>query len=336
VKRLLPVAVLLTLPGLAAAAAAPRLLHDAPLHASGLRLLVADSRPFVLDVDSGRTTPVRGLGSTQNAVVSVVPVGRDAALWVDRREGYLGAGVYSVRHGAAVARRIGTAWEVAPSADGRAVWLKSYRGARRCTLAEVRLDGTVRTPARPLPCSARLVGSGTRPLLGRGGSLVDPATGRVLLRAANVLAVTGRYAVGESGGRLWVADFATGRRRALRWPSTLAYADAPAVAPGGRLIALGFADPAYGGGATQVADAWLLDPASGRLTRVPGLPAAVALKFTSMSWTADGRLVWLAESGGRDVVAVWRPGRRRLSVRPVRIPRRTGGSDTFAAWEAPQ
>jgi hypothetical protein len=35
----------------------------------------------------------------------------------------------------------------------------------------------------------------------------------------------------------------------------------------------------------------------------------------------------------RALVAVWRPGQRRLAVRPVRLPDRTSsGSDSFVVW----
>jgi hypothetical protein len=59
------------------------------------------------------------------------------------------------------------------------------------------------------------------------------------------------------------------------------------------------------------------------------MPAFVALKRTNIAWTADGRLVLLGESG-RPLVAVWRPGDRRLAVKRVRLPERTSGSDSFA------
>jgi hypothetical protein len=54
-----------------------------------------------------------------------------------------------------------------------------------------------------------------------------------------------------------------------------------------------------------------------------------------MAWAPDGRLVFLARSGGRDVVGVWRPGQRRIAVKPVRLPERDGGSDAFVARLAP-
>jgi hypothetical protein len=95
-------------------------------------------------------------------------------------------------------------------------------------------------------------------------------------------------------------------------------------------VALAFADPAWGGEGKQVFDVWLLDTETARMTHLPGMPAVVSLKRTSMAWTDDGRLVLLAESDGRDVVAVWRPGHRRLAVKDVRLPQRSGGSDSFA------
>ena len=93
----------------------------------------------------------------------------------------------------------------------------------------------------------------------------------------------------------------------MRWPSILPWLDQPAADPSGRFVALAFAAPAWTGG-RQVSDVWLLDVRSGALTQLPSMPAFVSLKATSIAWTHDGRLVLLGESGGRDVVAVWRPG----------------------------
>lgn len=50
-----------------------------------------------------------------------------------------------------------------------------------------------------------------------------------------------------------------------------------------------------------------------------------------MVWTHDGRLVLLAESAGKDMVAVWRPGQEHLALKTVRLPDRSdSGSDSFA------
>src|SRR5262249_17344166 len=87
-----------------------------------LRLLVSGSPPFVLDVDSGRATPISGIDVSDRPVITVLPVGRDAVVWVDHLAG--DPAIYAVRHDALVARRIGSGLDAAASADGRAVWLK--------------------------------------------------------------------------------------------------------------------------------------------------------------------------------------------------------------------
>ncbi len=100
---------------------------------------------------------------------------------------------------------------------------------------------------------------------------------------------------------------------------------------------LDFADPAFRLSATQVMDAWLLDPLTGRFRHLPDMPAAVGLKATSMAWASGHRVVILAAVAGlgrgRALVAVWKPGLRQLAVRSIRLPDRTSsGSDSFVVW----
>jgi hypothetical protein len=316
-------------PGAVLDAGVPKPLHGVPLSRStGLRLLVADDRPFMLNVDTGWVAPV--LNTTGHPVLSVRQVGEDAVIWLDKR--YPHAEIYVVRHGTTKAVRLATAWSVAPSADRRAVWLKSYTDARHCTLREVGLDGRPRRSARSVPCSTRLEDAGGTPVLMQGSSVVDPASGRTLLRTGGVWAIAGRFALTTAGATfpLRITDLRTGKRWRLPWPSRIGGIDQAVVHPGSGLIAMDFADPAYQGSGTQVTDVWLLDPATRRLSQLPGMPAAVSLKSTSMSWTSDGRLVLLAQTAGHDAVAVWRPGWKQIAVRRVRLPMRDGGSDTFA------
>ena len=76
---------------------------------------------------------------------------------------------------------------------------------------------------------------------------------------------------------------------------------------------------------------WILDTQTARLTRLPGMPAFVALKWTNMAWTVDGRLVLVTKSAGKQIVALWQPGQARLHVKTVRLPNReSASSDTFA------
>jgi hypothetical protein len=61
------------------------------------------------------------------------------------------------------------------------------------------------------------------------------------------------------------------------------------------------------------------------------MPAFLWLKFTSMTWTDDGRLVLLGEDGSRGgFVAVWRPGWKRLALKRIPLLHRRSGSDSFA------
>jgi hypothetical protein len=327
----------------ASAVARPGQLHGVPLTgATGLVLLVSADPPYLLDVDTGRVTPVKGLNvHGPGPVLSVLAVGRDAVVWVDRRplaSRITHEGIYLVRHGGAIATRIAAGSDVQPAAGGRSVRVKSFIDAHRCTLREISLAGRHLRGPRPVPCSAALIGVGAGALLREGRSVIDPASGRVLLRTSRLWTIAGHLAltVGQPLHPLTLTDLRTGTRRSLRWPSQIG-SDQAAVDPSAKLIALSFSDPAYHFTGTQVTDVWLLDPSAGRWQHLPDMPADVALKFTSMSWTSDGRLVMLAQTptsgpASHVIIAVWRPGQKSLAVRSVHIPARYSGSDSFIAW----
>jgi hypothetical protein len=319
-----------------AAAPAPPPLAGAPLSGTtGLRLLVPNAPPILFDVDTGGVTAIRGIAVRDKGVVWTVAVGADAVVAADHpgARAFPSVEIYAVRRGNSRATRIGVGSAVVPAAGGQAVWLKGFRGARHCVLRRIRLDGRVSRRARRMACSARLAEAGGRAVIVQGGTIRDPLTGRTLVRAG-VWAIAGTHALGNAGSHrpLPLTDLRTGKRRFLPWPSAIDHSDEAVVHPDGRLVAVGFADPSYLGEGTQVTDVWLLDTVTGEFQHLPDMPAEVALKRTRMSWTADGRLVWLAESGGRDVVAVWKPGEERIRVRRVQLPMRSGGSDSFVVW----
>lgn len=298
---------------------------------TGLRLLAADNPPFVLDVDGGAVAPVSDLPALERgSVVSVVGVGGRAAVIaapaVSSR-----ASFFAVRGREPRVSSLGSGLAVAPAADGRSVWVESRIDRSRCTLRRVGLDGRVLRAPRRFPCASTLQAGGSLGLVVDRTRIVDPVTGRtVLTTRRGIVAVAGRKLVlAGPVGPLALVDARTGAERRLGWPGFGGLGQ-PAVDPRGRFVVLEFADPSWNLTGKQVLDEWLLDTRTGRLTQLPGMPALVSLKRTSTAWTADGRLVLLAESGGRDLVAVWRPGRPRLAVKAVRLPRRTGGSDAFA------
>lgn len=319
--------------GGSAAPRKPMPLRGVPLgQATGLRLLVADNPPFVLDVDSGTATPVREIPAFEHGTLHIVGVAGRAAVVVasptwthSDLSGVLG------REARVSSLGTGTGSGVVPVADGRAVWVKSVVNESQCTLRQIGLDGQKLRAPRAFPCATTIYPGGALGIVVNRTRVVDPVTGRTVLKTRwGVLAVAGeKLVLAGPGYRFTVLDAVTRFERTLRWPSTLTYGvDQPAVDPRGRLVALGFATPWDGHG--QVQDVWLLDTETGELTQLPGMPAYVSLKRTSMAWTHDGRLVFLAESGERELVAVWRPGWRRLALKSVRLPDRNSGSDAFA------
>jgi hypothetical protein len=317
-----------------------RPLHGVQLTgATGLRLLVSDDPPFLLNLDTGTMTPVTGLNTLGNPALDVRSVGRDAVVWVDRHTGKVPrAEIYLVRHGTTRATRIATGWEIASAASGHALWILSYRDAHHCALSEIGLDRRSLRSPRPVACSTRLIDSGSGPVLLQGGAVIDPASGHTLLHGASLWVIAHQRALtsNHSGAPLTLSDLRTGIRRRLPWPSRFAFTDQAVVQPRGGLVALDFATPAYDATGTQVTDVWLFDPTTGGFQHLPDMPAAVDLKFTSMAWTADGRLAILAGlsggAAGRNLVAIWKPGQKQLAIRALQLPARTNGSDTFVAW----
>lgn len=316
----------------------PAPISGIPLAAdSGLNLLVASLAPFVLDVDTEKTTPLPAVAASGREVVSTVGIGGRAAVvavgeTTDMR-------LYGVRNRGVAVSYLGKGNVVWPSNDGRSAWVQRRVAGSRCTLRMVGLQGQMLRAPRAFPCArAYDPNGGALGLVVNGTRIIDPYTGRTVLEApGDVLAGTGRRLVlgrwGRPEAQLSLLDTGTRSQWRLGWPSTLAHLDAPAVDPKGRFIALAFADPAYNGGPQQALDIWLLDTNTQRLTQLPSMPALVSLKFTSIAWTTNGRLVLLAkERGGKEIIAVWRPGQQRLAIKTIRLPDGTR-SGSFAVLD---
>jgi hypothetical protein len=311
----------------AAGARGPAPLGGAPLQGPiHLRLLVASNPPYVLDVDRGSATRVRSVSVRKHDVLWVVGVGgRDAAVVA----GYPAGRVFAVRGRNAEPTFLGVGRDAFAAADGTTTWVRSTDG---CRLRRFGADGRPLETARGIPCHASVQPGGALGLVVARTRVVDPATGRIRLRTPyGVLAGAGRGLILAGPGRAFtLLDATTGRIRRYRWPSIVKYRDDTIVDPQGRYVALAFGDPAWLLGGRQAMDVWSLDTRTGSLTEVPGMPAFVDLKFTSMQWSPDGRLVILGEVEARPRIAIWRPGSRKLEVRAVRLPPRTSGSDSFA------
>jgi hypothetical protein len=298
---------------------------------TGLHLLVADNPPFLLDVDTGRVTPVPGVPAMDRGILWVVGVGGRAGVVV--AQSAPDTRIHAVRGREARVSYVGTGTDVTPASGGRGVWVKSFVTRSRCALRQVSLDGRETRASKRFPCASTISPGGSLGLVVNRTRVLDPVTGRTVLRTRwGVLAVAGeKLILAGPGKRFTLMDAETRAQRWLPWPSILTGLDRPAVDPHGRFVALAFANPAWKGRGKQALDVWVLDTKTEKLAQLPGMPAFVSLKSTNMTWTHDGRLVLLGESTGRDIVAVWRPGQRRLAAKTMHIPERTSGSDSFAA-----
>jgi hypothetical protein len=330
----LTLAPLLGLTGRGASSTLPQAREPGPLRGvplrgeTGLRLLVAGNPPFVLDVDTGETSSLPGVVAVDHPLFEIVGVAGRAGV-VLARSVWPRADLHAVRARGSRVAELGTGWNVWAAGDGRGVWVQRFVDRSRCTLRRVALDGRLSSPPRPSPCaSASDPAGGSLGLVVNRTRVRDPLTGRTVLRTRwGILAVAGgRLVLAGPGRQFTLLDASTRAERRLPWPSIITTLDQPAVDPRGRLVALAFANPAWRGMGAQALDVWLLDTGTGELTQLPGMPVFLSLKRTSMAWTDDGRLVFLGESNGRDFVAVWRPGWRRLALKTVHLPEGAGGS----------
>jgi hypothetical protein len=325
-RAVLPVVVALVALAAAGAGAArdPGPLRGSPLGHTGLRLVVAAKPPIVVDVDTGRSTRLRGATVPGRRPLSVTAVGGRAAV-VFAYTGSQAAKLWSVT-GHMRLSALGRGSDVV--ADGRTVWVKSG-----CTLRHLSLAGRRLGPDRAIACRATLTAASPAGLVVNRVRLIDPRTGRTLLRTRwGVTAAAGtKLVLAGPGDSLTLHDVATAAERRLRRPASIGTLQGESVDPSGRYVTLAAGNPAWHGGGSQVVDLWVLDTKTARLTHLPGMPAFVSLKFTSTTWTDDGRLVLLAQVDNRDVVALWRPGQRHLALKRLRLPPRdSAGSDTFA------
>jgi hypothetical protein len=174
---------------------------------------------------------------------------------------------------------------------------------------------------------------------GEQAALLDPGTGRVLARYPEVHGVVGSQVLwGEperDAGPFTLTDLRTGGSQEVPRPTPYGMAGFGVPSHDGRLLAVEFADLSWSRVKGQVSDIWLLDLRTRRWRHLPGMPLITGVKFMSMAWTADGRLLL---AGDFDQVgkalAVWRPGQDRLAVKRLPLPE-AAGSDSFVPWPAP-
>jgi len=310
-------------------------LRGAPLAGpTGIRLLVADTpAPYVLDVDSGRTTPITGLPTRGERVVSVAPVGNDAVVGSFRYCPECNPGPtvhYVVRSDGTLATPLARAFMAIGSRDGNGAWLLTRRPAHGCMLREVDLAGHDRRPPVLASCTMGLVADLPGGLLvdysDPGGvnsrtELIRPDGRNLKYADWAALPLVGNLVLGGTDGLndLTVHDMVRRTNRRLRWPARFGFSVGEVVpAPSGPLVAVEFArySPRH------VIDVWILDTRTGRWQHLPDMPTAAVPKETSLRWTGDGRLVLL----NGPALGVWTPGADHIGTRRVRDSRQPGSS----------
>ncbi len=301
----------------------------APQTTNGLRLLVPSIPPSIVDPETGAAQPVAG--------GLLVRCGESLARpRAGRRD----------RHHRPRGERVGGADPPGRICERDRERIERLRGLERergldarhtpaggCTLRLV--PGVGR--ASRVPCGWLVADGGAGAVVGssRGQVLVDHRTGRELARVTgegSLAPLHGDLVLENAGSatsagrnRLSLVHVRGGRRRALRWPSALPYLDGVVAAPHGPLVAVGFAAP---GNNPQGADLFLLDTRTGRFRHVPGFPLREDLKWSSVGWSADGRLVMTVRLDGAMRLGVYRPGARATTFSPVTVPP-FAGSDAF-------
>jgi hypothetical protein len=311
-----------------------RYLSGTPLGHTGLRLIVSENggRPYLVDVDRASAQPVTSLGLPANvgapertSVYPLIPYGSGALAFVTTRSCTrcgVTQGEYLIdREGRARRLRtlsLGYHQTFTPAIGSTAGWVYTWPHRGPCTLA---LEPGSQ-PAVRVPCGGLSQVTSAGVLIGNG-SLVDPFTGRVRLRVkagSSIELIRGTLAL-ESGGlsgdltSLALLDIRTGVRRPLGWPSRLHFGFQLFPAPHGPLVALRFGQPWYP--PSQASDVWILNTTTGSLTEVPGFPALELLKFSTIAWTSDDRLVVASTGPRRTVLGVWRPGQRAMGLKTV-------------------
>jgi hypothetical protein len=313
--------------------------------------------PSILDVDRGTIRTVHGLGVPQASTlwsprVTLTPAPAGVLAVVHRQacqrcarsqtEFLIDAGG-SVRR-LATQRLASGSVETAPARGSAATWVLTWPHAGPCTL---RLVPAARVAVH-VPCGslAADTSAGVWIASAHREVIVDPVSGRIRARLAvtppaypqimpgdELYPLYGDLALENSGqtlggptgtqfGRLRLVHLAGGTGRRLAWPSYFGDIVRVVPEPHGPLVAVDFGSPAYPGPA-QAEDIWMLDTTTGTFTHLPAYPAQVDIKFSTVAWTSDDRLVIIAGGGGRTVLGLWKPGQATLPLRG--LPNRPSG-----------
>jgi hypothetical protein len=298
----------------------------------GLRLLVGDRSPRLVDAGTGRVTVPPGLGAAAGTVLSVFPLNGSVLAAVTEPYGGYG-GRFLVRPGAQPVL-LGADPSVLPSRDGQLVLTSYRRGSTTVTGLTVdrRLRWQWQLPGLLVPVRDTPAGLLAQQYDGPQGRdadllLVDRGTGAVRRRIGH-----GSVAASSAGAVAWtpadcparcalrVTQLATGVTQRYAMPIYWV-PDRGAFSPDGRTLALTF--PASGQiGISRPGFVVTLDLQLSAFTRVRDLRTGSDLG-AEVDWSPDGRWLVIAVNWpDQQRIALWQPG--QLRVLPVVLPGRPG------------
>ena len=312
-----------TAPGLAGSRTPTHLHGDALGSKTGLRLLVANDPPFVVDVDSGRVTPVPGVPSVKGGVLWVVSVAGRRAVIAGAATG-TDAQVYGVLDRGKRVALLGRGSRIV-AADSGSVWIRGVRDTSGCTVRQVAVRRTRHSRAAGVSVWPGGRGRHTR-VGGRSRTHYRPDHEPHGLQNARGHLGRGRRARRSRRTGRSVHSGRHGHGFAAADP--MARDDRQCGDAGNRSARC------LCGACIRICGALRrlgADHGDGHADASAGMPAILSPKFTSMQWTDDGRLVLLAERrDGEGTVVVWRPGQRRLALKTFPMPEPNTGSPSFA------
>jgi hypothetical protein len=238
----------------------PTPLHGMPLRApTGLRFVVADNPPLVIDLDAARATPLRRVPTLRRGVCGLSVLAGSRQLSSPVPSGAMQTCIASV-----AARR---AWSssamvqtslprpmVDPSGSRASRGRDARSGSARSKGLKSERPVLFRVRRRSPP-PARSASSSTAPV-----SSIRTLAGYCYAHGWVCSQLQNGSSCWRAGRTFTISDAAGRVLRRIPWPSTVGGLDAPAAHPRGRYVALAFAEPA-----AQVLDVWLLD------TKTPSL-----------------------------------------------------------------
>ena len=297
----------------------------------GIKALLGTSPPSLFDSDHGPVGPLTGYpgGDRVNGIYLVGTTPVIVSFPQCTTDKCAPSDIFVDTGPTTPPRSLGKAVSVAPGVDKQSVWLLRQETPDSCRLQHVTLTGTELGTAQPAACTTGLREETNHGLLitidagaaEHTDALIDPATGRTVQQAPEILGVFGDSMLLNGLGDLTLVNLGNNSRRQLRAPSGGHY---PAIAASrdGSMLAIDFADPAWRQTNTQVRDVWLLNLATVQWQHAPGMPYVTEnLKIGGLSWSEDGDVVLLD-----GIFAAWHPGEPAWRLGAADVAAREGFS----------